>query len=167
MKIGLFVTGAETEGVRLFQISVSRTLLRVEPPFDPDGVDFVFHLPSHFSINRFLPLPQMTEVLVNHPHLVQVALRTTRLPVDGRLSCDWQRPYYQWVEQRRVFFDAPALFPVRHLQDGWPETPETVLELQGTLLADPQAACAIWGRRAEICWVTSNRPVVELHSPLL
>jgi hypothetical protein len=127
---------------------------------------FVFHLEDDFTFNRPVDLDAMAFTLVNHPNLVQLALR--RQPWNDEESAAGgiveQHPhdYTQlmdehgaaWLEHRRFFTTNPSIYRRSLLQRTWPEGEHSEGLFTHDLLRSEKTRFAFWGHRNDDPWVT-------------
>lgn len=127
---------------------------------------FVFHLEDDFLFRRPVDLEQMAKVLIEQPHLVQIALRRQAWNDAERAAGGVieQHPddYVQasnvwgdrWLEHRRFFTTNPSLYwrrlPARR---EWPDAEHSEGVFTAQLLADPDLRFAYWGDSADEPWV--------------
>lgn len=127
---------------------------------------FVFHLEDDFTFNRTVDLPAMLGVLVDHPHLVQLALR--RQPWNPQECAAGgiveQHPHdyidrtdgtNHWLEHRRFFTTNPSLYRRSLCHEGWPDVEHSEGHFGIDLLAKhPDWRFGFWGARDSGEWVT-------------
>jgi hypothetical protein len=94
--------------------------------------DFVFHLEQDFVFTRDVALPDMVEVLDEHPHLVQMALRRQAWNPDERAAGGVVQRHPGafretsddrgrcWLEHRLFFTTNPSLYRRSLCAGGWP-----------------------------------------------
>jgi hypothetical protein len=126
---------------------------------------FVFHLEDDFTFNRPIDLADLAEVLDQHPHLVQIALR--RQPWNdeekaaGGIVEQHPGDYtevslngFSWLEHRRFFTTNPSLYRTDLCRGGWPDVGNSEGIFTHQLLADPEVRFGFWGSRDSGEWVT-------------
>lgn len=131
-----------------------------------DGPEpFVFHLEQDFTFNRTAHLGAMAEVLTEHPHLVQLALRRQPWNDDERAAGgiveqhpdDYEdrsdRHGHEWLEHRRFFTTNPSLYRRELCARGWPQVRHSEGIFTHHLLEDPDVRFGFWGPRHSGEWV--------------
>jgi hypothetical protein len=127
---------------------------------------FIFHLEDDFTFNRPVDLGDMADTLMNHQHLVQLALR--RQPwndeerVAGGIIEQHPDDYTQamdahgnrWLEHRRFFTTNPSLYRRHLIKTGWPRTENSEGMFTHKLLASPKVRFGFWGDRDDEPWVS-------------
>lgn len=129
------------------------------------STEWVFHLEDDFVFERYVDVPAMEAVLDRHPDIVQMALR--RQPWnDEEIAAgsyvglhpedyvDRGENSDHWLEHRRFFTTNPCIYRMSLTRKLWPEGPESEGRFGLNLFKDPQAVCAIWGKRDDDPWVT-------------
>lgn len=129
----------------------------------PD-TQYVFHLEDDFIFNRPVPLHDMIAVLDANPNLVQIALRRQAWSADEVLAGGvvemWPEEYAgtgsnfgNWLEHRLFFTTNPSIYPVHITTAGWPDAPACEQKFTDSVLEDPDACFAYWGKRTDDPWV--------------
>lgn len=126
---------------------------------------FVFHLEDDFTFQRTVDLSRMATVLVEQPHLAQLALRrqpwnaaeiaaggvVEQHPHDYLQLCnEWGD---RWLEHRRFFTTNPSLYWRRLLRRDWPDGDNSEGAFTHELLVDERLRFAYWGDRHDEPWV--------------
>jgi hypothetical protein len=133
----------------------------------------VLHLEADFTFNRPVDLDAMTEVLVHHPELVQMALRrqawspaehaaggvVEQNPTAYTDHCD--PAGRRWLEHRLFFTTNPCLYRISLCATGWPHGGQSEGVFTHRLLAQGSPEIpgqwlrfAYWGARTDPPWVT-------------
>lgn len=122
---------------------------------------FIFHLEDDFTFNHPLDVDEMAFGLVDHPRVVQFALKRQpwnaeeraaggiieQHPADFTQSCDEHGRW--WVEHRRFFTTNPSLYRRSLLNKGWPDCEHSEGIFTHTLLRDDRLRFAFWGRKTD------------------
>ena len=116
-----------------------------------------------FVLTRDIDLPGMMQVLGEHRHLTQLALR--RQPWNDRERAaggvveqypadftEWSDGTYRWLEHRRWFTTNPALLPRWIVTDAWPDGPESEGHYGIGLFRDPNLSSGYWGAYSSGEW---------------
>lgn len=127
--------------------------------------DYVMHLEDDFTLTRHWHVQAVLDVLEEHPHLAQMALR--RQPVNdqeiaagGIVEC-WPNEYtavtdtwgHSWLEHRLFFTTNPSIYPRSVVNRGWPSGAGSEGEFSRRLFDNPQAVCGFWGKRDDPPWI--------------
>jgi hypothetical protein len=131
---------------------------RIEKP-----VDFIFHLEDDFIFNQPIPIYEMAQVLIDNPHLAQMALRRQPWgaePKDGGFVKQFWDDYEQkqdeaghaWFEHRKFFTTNPSIYPAEILQFGWPDPPHCEGAF-GFRIFPAGYRSAFWGLKTDEPWV--------------
>lgn len=127
---------------------------------------YIFHLEDDFLFRRIVPLIPMADVLADHPHLAQLALR--RQPWNAEEAAaggiveqhpdDWQdctdHAGRQWLESSRNFTTNPSLYRRTLLELDWPAGADSEGHYTAALRsADPDVRFGYWGSRDSGEWV--------------
>lgn len=126
---------------------------------------YVFHLEDDFTFNRPVDLAALATVLLEHPNLVQLALRRQPWNAEERAAGgiveqhpdDYQacsdRAGREWLEHRRFFTTNPSLYRRSLCERGWPDAQFSEGVFTHQLLADSAARFGFWGPRGSGEWV--------------
>jgi hypothetical protein len=120
------------------------------------GCDHVLHLEMDFTFREPVQLDAMCDLLDEHEHLAQVALK--RQPVNaeeiaaGGIVEQHPEDFRQrvengviWTEHRRFFSTNPCVYATALCRHGWPQVEHSEGMFTHRLLADPDVRFAYWG----------------------
>lgn len=130
-----------------------------------DTNDYLFSTEDDFTLTRAVDLEAMTQVLADHDHLTQLALRRqpwnpTEAAAGGIVE---SRPKdytdcadvdgHAWLEHRVFHTTNPSLIPRRVLAaHPWPTVPHSEGVFSADVFTDPQARAGYWGARDSGEW---------------
>lgn len=128
-------------------------------------VSYVFHLEDDFTFRRRTDMTAMVEVLAEHPHMQQLALRRQPWNPSERAAggiveqspedyVDQTDGMHRWLEHRRFFTTNPSLYRRSLCKRPWPEGAQSEGRFGIELFADPHTTCGFWGGRDSGEWVT-------------
>jgi hypothetical protein len=154
--------GAQVEPVDTTRQGYTPAMRRVMQVAVDTGARWVFLTEDDFLPLGPMPLPAMTQVLTDHPHLVQIVLK--RQPwyenekrAGGVLEAinESTRDHSmllkrsgldQWVEHRAFWSCNPTLFPTWVAARGWPDGPWSEGQFGRALFAEKASRrAAMWG----------------------
>lgn len=125
--------------------------------------DAVFFLEDDFTFNANVDVSCLDRVLVEQPHLTQIALLRQpwfgnevehgglieALEAQGQKFTEATDGRHHWIEHRAVFTGNPSLIPRRTFAHDWPDGAWSESRFGRALFADPAARGAYWGRRGD------------------
>jgi len=123
-------------------------------------VEWCLHVEDDFLLERPVNLENMVDVLIFHPHLVQMALR--RQPVNeiemaaGGVVEQWPDEYtenewdgHHWLEHRLFFTTNVSVYSAEIMRLGWPSGAGSEAEFSRRVFKDPNRCSAFWGKRSD------------------
>lgn len=122
----------------------------------PTDSEYVFHLEDDFLILEDVNLNVWARLLVENPHVVQVALKrqpwSPEEKAAGGIVEMWPNEYDEVdtaqgrITTHRLFFTTnPSLYRRQLTLDGWPGPPNCERAFTDELLEDPSNVFAFWG----------------------
>lgn len=126
---------------------------------------FVWHAEDDFIYRRPVDLTAMMDVLDDHPHLVQLALRRQPWNEEERAAGGIveRYPYAYtdcsdtddrwWLEHRLFMTTNPSLYRRSLCLESWPDGARSEGRFTHQLLEDPDVRFGFWGERGSGEWV--------------